>query len=560
MLKNIGTVVMLVAAVFLAVVLVILPHNPTMHDKNTPDPIQTPLNPEISQNNHISIDTANSTFLNVNAYSSAIFHNPNMGNGPVGTYPPDIEKVISLFNSYVENQFKDSLIPGAAVVVVYKDKIVYLKTLGVKKVGESDPINLDTIFQIGSCSKAFTATAIASLVDAGRMTWNDTVQQYFPDDNEFVLQDPVATQEANMRDLLSHRSGMHDKAGNEHVLDFKYDFSEILYRMRYIAAQSEFRTKYAYNNIMFSLAGQSSARAASTTWPQLIKEKIYQPLNMNSSGVTYQEFVDNPNHSGTHVVYNGVTYYVDPLNLDSMGPAGSLSCSIGDMGNWLRFQLNNGVFNGQQVVSPQSLAETHNPQILVESNPNMEIWYALGWTVIYTPDRTFIAHAGSTRLSTTYTLLLPSEELGVVVMANEANVGQDFCVDIASKLISIYSQNQSSALSSVPEEMGETPMETLPIQSSATDPLPYAIDNYVGTYYSDYYGSIRIEKVNNTCLNLYPGNNPDHSPLDHESGNTFKDVYYGTSVVFSNFNTGIPREVYAERWDVNGGNGTFNRI
>jgi Beta-lactamase class C and other penicillin binding proteins len=424
-LKNIGTSVMLIAAVFLAVVIVILPHNPTITENNTQNSIQYPLNPEIPQNSIINMDT-NSVFLNVNAYSSTIFHNPPTGNWFDGTSSPDIEKVISLFNSYVENQFKNSLIPGAAVAVVYKDQIVYLKTLGVKKVGESDPINLETIFQIGSCSKAFTATTIASLVDTGLMTWNDTAQQYFPDDNEFTLQDPVATQEANMIDLLSHRSGMHDAAGNEHVLDFKYDFSETLYRMRYIAAESEFRTKYAYNNIMFSLACQSSARAASTTWPQLIKEKIYQPLNMDSSEVTYQEFVDNPNHSGTHVIYNGVAYYVDPLNLDAMGPAGSLSCSVDDMGNWLQFQLNNGVFNGQQVVSSQSLAETRTPQILVESNSNMEIWYALGWTVVYTQGRTFIAHAGSTRLSSAYTLLLPSEELGVVVMANEATVGQDF--------------------------------------------------------------------------------------------------------------------------------------
>ena len=560
MLKNIGTCVMLVAAIFLAVVIVILPPNHILYNNSTSNSIHTPIKPEISQNNLIYTDIPNSTFFKVNTYSGTPLKKTPMGNGPLGTSSQDIGKIISIFNSYVKNQFKNSFIPGAAVVVIYKDQIVYLKTLGVKKVGESDPINLETIFQIGSCSKAFTATAIASLVDAGLMAWNDTAQHYFPDDNEFMLQDPVATQEANMIDLLSHRSGMHDKAGNEHILDFEYDFGETLHCMRYIASESEFRTKYAYNNIMFSLAGQSSARASSTTWAQLINENIYQPLNMDSSVITYQEFVDNPNHSGTHVVYNGRAYYVDPLNLDAMGPAGSLSCSIVDMGKWLRFQLNEGFFNGQQVVSSQSLAVTHTPQILVESNSNQEIWYALGWTVVYSHGRTFIAHAGSTRLSATYTLLLPSEELGVVVMANEATVGQDFCVDIASELISIYSQNPVGSLSSNPEEMGKPPMETLPILSSLTNPLPYAIDNYVGTYYSDYYGNIRIEKFNDTCLNLYPGNNVDPSPLNHESDNTFKDVYYRTSVIFSNFDNGIPQEVYTERWDVNGGNGTFNRV
>ncbi|BDZ70221.1 serine hydrolase domain-containing protein [Methanobacterium petrolearium] len=284
-----------------------------------------------------------------------------------------------LFNSYVENLFKNSLIPGAAVVVVYKDQIVYTKTLGVKKVGESDPIHADTLFQIGSCTKAFTATAIGSLVDDSLMTWDDTAQLYFPDPDEFTLQDPVATPQANMKDLLSHRTGMYENAGNEHIMDFSYDFMETLYRMRFIESQNVFRAKFAYNNIMFSLAGHSAARASSTTWSQLIKENILQPLKMDSSVTTYQEYVNSPNHSGTHVIVDGVVYYVDPNNLDGMAPAGSLSCSIKDMGNWLRFQLNEGIFNGQQIVSSQSMAETHMPLIFIESEPNTELWYALGW-------------------------------------------------------------------------------------------------------------------------------------------------------------------------------------
>jgi len=561
-LKNLGTGVMLVAAVLIAVVIVILPHNHVLpDDNNNLEKFQTPLTPELSHDS--SGDLVNPFFLNVNAYSKTTTQNQDSGQEKQNPSPesPDINKIIVLFNSYVENLFKNSLIPGAAVVVVYKDQIVYMKTLGVKKVGESDPIGVDTIFQIGSCTKAFTATAIGSLVDEGLMRWDDTAQQYFSDPNEFTLQDPVATQQANMKDLLSHRTGMHENAGNEHILDFNYDFMETLYRMRFIESQNVFRTKFAYNNIMVSLAGHSAARAASTTWPQLIKEKILQPLKMDSSVSTYQEYVNSPNHSGTHVIIDGVAYYVDPLNLDGMAPAGSLSCSIKDMGNWLRFQLNEGVFNGQQIVSSQSLAETHTPLIYVGSDQDTELWYALGWGVMYTQGQIFIVHAGSTRLSATQVRLLPSEDLGVVVMANEGPEGSKFCELVASELMSIYLKNQPVDPSVIPgEDMGEFQPESTIAQPPATIPLPYPIDNYVGTYYSDYYGNIEFEKVDDSNLNLYAGNNPDPYPVTHLNGNIFVDVYYQKNITFSNFENDIPQEVHTDRWDVNGDNGTFNRV
>jgi CubicO group peptidase (beta-lactamase class C family) len=560
-LKNIGTGVMIVAAVFLAVVLVILPHNPLLSDNNTPESIETSSNE--SNPYPENIVNPNSNILNINAYSLNIFISQNKGQDKQTPSPdsPNIAKIVGLFNSYVENLFKNSLIPGAAVVVVYKDQIVYMKTLGAKKVGESDPIDVDTIFQIGSCTKAFTSTAIGALVDEGLMTWEDTAQQYFSDPNEFTLQDPVATQQANMKDLLLHRTGMHENAGNEHIMDFGYDFMETLYRMRFIESQSVFRTKFAYNNIMVSLAGHSAARAASTTWPQLINEKIFQPLKMDSSVATYQEYVNSPNHSGTHVIIDGVAYYVDPLNLDGMAPAGSLSCSIKDMGNWLRFQLNEGVFNGQQVVSSQSLAETHTPLIYIGTESDTELWYALGWGVMYTQGQTFIVHAGSTRLSATQVRLLPSEDLGVVVMANEGPEGSKFCELVAHELMSIYLKNQPVDPSVIPgEDMGELQLESTVVQPTTTDPLPYPIDNYVGTYYSDYYGNIKFEKVDDSNLNLYAGNNPDPYPVTHLNDSIFVDVYHQKNITFSNFENNIPQEVHTDRWDVNGGNGTFNRV
>ncbi len=472
-----------------------------------------------------------------------------------------IDEVIKELNSYIEGLFPKTGIPGASVVVVYQDNIVYIKTFGVKKVGENDPINLDTIFQIGSCTKAFTSATIAALVDNGIMSWDDLARQYYPDPAEFALQDPLATNNAAIRDLLSHRTGMYDGAGNEHVLDFLYDFPETLYRMRYIAPDSEFKTKYAYNNIMYSLAGQCSARASSMDWGALVEQKIFTPLNMASSVPYLQDFINNPNHAETHYIVDGITYHIPSINLDPMGPAGSISSSIKDMGNWLRFQLNEGKFNGQQVVSSESLSETHKPHILIESNPSNSIWYALGWGIRNYDGKTYIEHAGSTRLSRSFTSFLPSEGLGIVVLANEGS-SATFCPGIAYNLYKIYFNYKNSVelpSNSINTEDGFGSYKPLLDEPVDLDVPPIPIENYAGTYYSDYYGNIKFIKVNDTSLALYPGNNPEPTPVSHVSGNTFRDDYYDKEIIFSKIVNNTPQEVLTKRWEVNGANGTFYR-
>jgi len=475
-----------------------------------------------------------------------------------------ISNVVDNLNNYVESVFPKIGIPGSAIVVIYQGKIVYMKTLGVKKVGESDPIDINTIFQIGSNSKGFTSAAIAALVDEGKMNWDDLIRKYYPNYNEFNLSDPIATEQCTIRDLLSHRSGMYENAGNEHVIDFQYNFPEILFRMRYIPPESEFRTKFAYNNIMFSLAGESSARASGMDWGYLVKQKLFDPLNMTSTGTYFNDYISNPNYAATHYTVDGITYYVPPLNLDAMGPAGSISSSIKDMANWLSFQLANGQFNGQQVVSSKSLTETHTPQILIESSPTQDIYYGLGWAIIKKDGKTYIQHAGSTRLSASFMSFIPSEQLGIVVLANEGSNGATFGSVVANKLYELYFNIKTPlTLTSTPNiyrDLENSTYNPVPVKTTSLNPPPLPIENYTGIYYSNYYGNIKIEKSSETTLNLYAGNNPEPNPLSHYSGNTFKDDYHNTDVIFSKIEDGKPQEVFTERWEINGANGTFNRI
>lgn len=573
--KNLGTGVMIVAAVLVAVVIVILPHNPIISDDNTPGAIPTPFGPRSSENNSINQDDVNSLILNVNAYSSTILQDnatwPGPGDQILSINSPDINEIIALFDPYVENLFENSLIPGAAVVVVYQDRIVYMKTLGVKKVGENDPIDEDTLFEIGSASKAFTSAVMAALVDEGLITWEDLARQYYSDPDKFLLNNSQVTEEINMLDLLSHRSGLPPQAGSYHVMEFWYDFNETLTHLRYLPLESEFRTQYAYQNILYALAGYSASEAAGMTWDDLIRQKIFQPLQMNSSTTTLQEFLNNPNHASNHEIdANGQVNYMDPYNLDAMGPATSISASIKDLGNWIRFQMNNGEFNGKQVVSSQSLGKTHNIHIVIDQQTGYTMGYGLGWGVEIRPDSYEIMHSGSTVYSCSYTDLFLTDDLGIMVVANEGTRGIRFGQLLSEMLHNIYENGTvpsgTSALftsddSAFNEDAAFTnpKHEKLP-QILNSVPLPYPIENYVGNYSSNYWGDIKIEKKNETSLLLYPGNNPNPISLNHYSGNTFNESDLQTEVTFSDFVADVPQEVVITKWEQYGANGTFNRV
>ncbi|EKQ53889.1 MAG: penicillin-binding protein, beta-lactamase class C [Methanobacterium sp. Maddingley MBC34] len=578
--KNLGTGVMMVAAVLVAVVIVILPHNPIISDDNISDVIQTPFNPESFPNNFpnniINTDTTtNSLIFNVNAYSSSILHSPNTQNGledQISTiYSPDISTVIALFDPYVENLFENSLIPGAAVVVVYQDRIVYMKTLGVKKVGENDPVDEDTLFEIGSASKAFTSAAMAALVDEGVINWENLARQYYSDPDKFLLNNSQITEEINMLDLLSHRSGLPPQAGSYHVMEFWYDFNETLFHLRYLPPESEFRTQYAYQNILYALAGYSASQAAGMTWDDLIRQKIFQPLQMNSSTTTLQEFLNNPNHASNHEINeNGQVNYMEPYNLDAMGPATSISASIKDLGNWIRFQMNNGQFNGQQVVSSQSLGETHNIHIVIDQQTGYTLGYGLGWGVEVGTDSYEIMHSGSTVYSCSYTDLFLTDDLGIMVVANEGTRGIRFGQLLSEMLHNIYKSGAvpvGTSTQFTPDDSAfnedaaftNPQYEKLP-QILNSVPLPYPIENYMGNYSSDYWGDIKIEKKNETSLLLYPGNNPNPITLNHYSGNTFNESDLQTEVTFSDFVADAPQQVVVKKWEQYGANGTFNRV
>ena len=202
------------------------------------------------------------------------------------------EAPLNGFDDYVNKALREWEVPGLAIAIVKDDRIVLAKGYGVRKLGDPAPVNERTLFAIGSSSKAFTAAAIAMLVDEGKLKWDDPVTKYLPG---FELYDPYVTRELTVRDLLSHRSGL--ERGDFLWYGTEYDRDEILRRTRYLKPTWSLRSTFGYQNLMFLAAGQLIARVSGKSWDEFIRQRIFVPLSMTASNTSIRDLKNSDNVS-----------------------------------------------------------------------------------------------------------------------------------------------------------------------------------------------------------------------------------------------------------------------
>jgi len=344
------------------------------------------------------------------------------------------------------------------------------------------------------------------------------------------------------------------------MVPFSTNSSKILYRVRYLPPTSDFRTKFEYQNVMYHLAGEAAGRAAGVEWPDLIQERIFSPLEMNSTSARYDDFVRSPNRVSNHREVNGTFVVVDPLNYDPISPAGGISSSINDMAKWVILQVNDGSYHGKQVISPASMAETHRMQIVDDAGDEYVSGYGLGWFIVYGKQGMTIYHGGSTTSSTSNVVILPGEDIGIVVLCNKGpspSLAEAICLtfrDIYRKGEPAIDYYEFLKKSQDPWFEGQ-PLGQLPAApENATPALP--LEAYTGRYSSDYYGFITIAE-DGDGLKIFTGNNPVPFNATHWSGNTFMDDSR-LPVIFS-VDRNVSTRVFLQMLDFNGRNGTFVR-
>src|SRR3954467_2972197 len=219
------------------------------------------------------------------------------------------------FDAYVNKAIQTWKIPGVSIAIVRNDSVVYAKGYGVVAARSTTPVNEKTLFEIGSSSKAFTATLIAMLVSDGKMRWDDRLVQYLPD---FRMYDPVANEGVTLRDALSHRSGI--ARGELAWLGSGISRDEVLHRVRSLKPESPFRSRYSYQNMMFLAAGQAVGKAAGSSWDDLVRQRIFVPLGMTST-VAPSRGLANPNVAAPHGVDHDTVYVKPPFDAENIAPA-----------------------------------------------------------------------------------------------------------------------------------------------------------------------------------------------------------------------------------------------
>jgi CubicO group peptidase (beta-lactamase class C family) len=317
--------------------------------------------------------------------------------------------------------------PGLAVAVVREDEVVYLKGHGVRRLGDKEVVTPDTLFAVGSCTKAFTATALALLVDDGKAGWDDKVSKHLP---WFRLSDPLADREVRLRDLLCHRTGL----GRHDLLWYRapWTVEESVRRMAQLEPSTSFRSAYEYNNLAYLAAGLAVGQAAGVPWQELVQRRLFDRLGMKGAVFTSGAAQKAPDHATPHARGPDgkpapIPWYPDDKQVRA---SGSIKAGARDLTRWVRMQLGGGVLDGRRVVSAAALAETHTPQVVVRLNranarltETTQASYGLGWRISDYRGHHLLEHGGSVDGFRARILLLPRDKAGVVLLTNSEEQG-----------------------------------------------------------------------------------------------------------------------------------------
>ena len=397
--------------------------------------------------------------------------------------------------SYLDRVAEALEVPGAAVVVVTKEEGATVLTHGVRCFGREDPVTPQTSFGTGSLTKAFTATTAAVLVGDGAVDWDTKARQLVP---ELELADPVATERVTLRDLLSHRSGLAD-----HSLLFLNTGAApawILPRLALIEPAGEFRDRFIYSSLGYSLAGEMLGRSAGSSWSSVLSSRLLEPLGMDSTTVGPPPEEGDDVACGYHR-WHGSMAVVEPMAFGAGAPGNGLYSTADDMARWLSFLVGAGEVDGRRTVRADALEETWAPQVVVRNGGPELRAYGLGWYLTSTRDRRLLFHGGGGAGFTSQVRVFPGDGVAIAVLSNVAAGGlPDMVAERASDLVLGVEVGRdlidlAVQMTARIDALHAAAAEALRATADPEAPPTLEISDYVGCYDNPVFGrfEIRVE-------------------------------------------------------------------
>ncbi len=325
------------------------------------------------------------------------------------------------FDAFVTKTMKAYRVPGVAVVVVENGKIAFIKGYGMRNVAKHAPVDENTIFQLASVSKTFTAAAAGTVVDEGKLSWDTPIVSYMP---KFRFYDQYVTRNATERDLLAMRTGWPQFTGDQ-LDNFGYTRAQILERLRYLKPAVSFREISQYSNPSYFTAGEVAAAASGISWNDLVRKRLLVPLDMKRSGTSVHDLAD-PNSYTPYAIVNGAVVPVTPSDQNTMGAAGAVTSTARDMGHYLQMYLSDGRYGGRQILKPDTVREMYRRSMVAqiqftELPPISErtgYYYGLGFDSFDYAGYHVIEKAGALAGVRTVMTMIPRRNVGIAVLAN----------------------------------------------------------------------------------------------------------------------------------------------
>lgn len=434
-------------------------------------------------------------------------------------------KILNMLNELME----EHNVPAVQVGIVKDGEIIFNEALGYRDYENKIKADTETMFAIGSASKAFGAEAIAILVDEGKIEWDKAVQHYIP---EFRMYDSYVSENLTVRDMLCHRCGLprHDLMWI--LNDGEFTMEDIVHKLRYLKPNEPFRYKMQYQNHMFSLAGYLIERVTGQKWGDFVHERILMPLGMEHTNSSIEDLKKAENKAlGYDYDEKKEVIKQSPYrNIDEVGVAGSVNSNIEDMLKWVKFNLAKGKWNGETIISEESIKECHSPQMIVSEPVAFDrdfegidfFSYGFGWFMESYKGHKVIHHGGNIDGFTALVTFVPGMDLGFVILTNKNStltyVVQNTLLDSffekeETDWNSKYNDSKKKALSEQKKAMDEM------FNSAPKNTKPsLELDSYNGEYENEAYGKITISTEDDKLIFELGSNNVK---LEHLCFDTF---------------------------------------
>jgi CubicO group peptidase (beta-lactamase class C family) len=430
-------------------------------------------------------------------------------------------------------------VPGIAIAVVKDGQVVAAEGFGVRKLGAPDKVDARTLFEVASNSKAFTAAALAMLVDEGKLAWDDPVTKHLPD---FQMYDAYVTHEMTVRDLLTHRSGLGLGAGDLlwwPTTTFTTD--EIIHKLRYIQPATSFRSSYAYDNLLYIVAGKIIAAKSGKTWGETIRERILNPVGMATTTTSLLENAGNPNVANAHSKIDGKIAAVKAMPVPNAVGAVGINTNAEDIARWMNVLLAGGSLgkgaDGKEVrlfsaKQAREMWTAQTPMRISEPNPKLAgtkpnfFAYGLGFQLRDWQGKMLAMHSGALQGFYSKVVLVPEAKLGIAILTNAESGGSLNALQyqLLERYLGAGKTDWIGAVAAVEEENHAKEMARLSRASAAraakSQPsLPRT--SYDGDYQDPWYGIATIKHVGGKQV-LSLSRTPDlNGELEHYQHDTF---------------------------------------